>query len=164
MRRTVAALALLAPLALGGCGQVYTAVCERVGENDGREIEVEWTTLDVPGYGPMYGVTIDGQELMSGGETAAHISAGPRGFKTAGLQDVMLPARDDPDVYKRWTGARINVLELDDAGQGTLWSWDVNIDYADAPAAKAAWDHDYAIPPMPKEAEAILRCRLDERW
>ena len=36
MRRTVAALA---PLALGGCGQVYTAVCERVGESNGHAFE-----------------------------------------------------------------------------------------------------------------------------
>ena len=161
MNRAIPLLALFAPLTLAGCGDVYTAVCERT---DGTEtgVIVEWTTLNVPVYGPMYGVEIDGREVLTSGPTAAHVSASPRGFKVAELREPGHPGTHGPEETEHWTGARIDVLELDDAGNGTVWTWDVDVGQAGSSAVQAAREHRYEIPPIPEDARAILRCTLDD--
>ena len=154
-------LVVAGALALTGCGNVYTALCEHVDSSDRREVVVEWTTLDVPLYGSMSDVEIDGQSLATGATGAAHVEASSDGFRTAGLQDFMR-LEGEAKVPQRWTGVRINVLSLDETGHGVVYSWDADVGRVGSQAARDAWDGRYLIPPVPDDAQPILRCRLDE--
>ena len=156
-----AILPVLVPLTLAGCSDVHTAVCKRTDTRGGTNVTIEWTTLDVPGYGPT--VEIEDDRMIAGDEAMGHISATPRGFKTARLREVMILDRDR-GVFRLWTSAQMNVLELDEDEEGIVYSWTANIAPSGSPAAQAAWEHRYEVPPVPGDAQAILRCKLEDTW